>query len=141
MNNYKKISQDIRKARLDKNLDLNDISRKLKIRKKYLIAIEDSELDAIPGEAFIIGYIKMYAKFLSVDVNLKQNEENIATYKYKKLNKEFVKKHVDNDLFTYSLYFTISIIFCILLFFSGTTKSTKDQVMEYLISDEYILKK
>ena len=58
---------ELKKARIATKLSLDDVSRQLNIRKKYLIALEENNLSAIPGDAYINGYLKLYAKFLKLD--------------------------------------------------------------------------
>ena len=58
---------ELKKARIAAKLSLDDVSRQLNIRKKYLIALEENNLSAIPGDAYISGYLKLYTKFLKLD--------------------------------------------------------------------------
>jgi cytoskeleton protein RodZ len=61
------VGQDLRKARQRKGEDLAQASAVLKIRKDYLDALEESKFDAIPGRAYIIGFIRTYAQYLGLD--------------------------------------------------------------------------
>lgn len=61
------VGQDLRKARQRKGEDLAQISAVLKIRKDYLDALEESKFEAIPGRAYIIGFIRTYAQYLGLD--------------------------------------------------------------------------
>ena len=63
------VGQDLRKARQRKGEDLAQISSVLKIRKDYLDALEESKFDAIPGRAYIIGFVRAYAQYLGLDPN------------------------------------------------------------------------
>src|SRR5258706_752528 len=63
------VGQDLRKARQRKGEDLAQISSVLKIRKDYLDALEESKFDAIPGRAYIIGFVRTYAQYLGLDPN------------------------------------------------------------------------
>ena len=63
------VGQDLRKARQRKGEDLAQISAVLKIRKDYLDALEESRFEAIPGRAYIIGFIRGYAQYLGLDPN------------------------------------------------------------------------
>ncbi len=40
-----------------------------KIRKEYLIAIEDGRYNALPSESYALGFIKNYASYLGIDKN------------------------------------------------------------------------
>ncbi len=57
----------LRKKREEKNLSLADIEKGTNIRKLYIQAIEDGNYDKLPGEVFLKGFIKTYAKFLGLD--------------------------------------------------------------------------
>lgn len=57
----------LRKTREEKNLSLNDIENETKIRKLYIKAIEEGDYGKIPGEVFLKGFIKTYAKILGLD--------------------------------------------------------------------------
>ena len=61
------VGQDLRKARQRKGEDLAQISAVLKIRKDYLDALEESKFEAIPGRAYIIGFVRAYAQYLGLD--------------------------------------------------------------------------
>jgi cytoskeleton protein RodZ len=63
------VGQDLRKARQRKGEDLAQISAVLKIRKDYLDALEESKFEAIPGRAYVIGFIRAYAQYLGLDPN------------------------------------------------------------------------
>ena len=69
----------LRKAREEKNLSLNDIEKETNIRKLYIKAIEDGDYDKLPGEVFLKGFIKTYAKFLGMD-----GQAMVAQYKAEK---------------------------------------------------------
>lgn len=57
----------LRKTREERNLSLNDIEKETKIRKLYIKAIEEGDYGKIPGEVFLKGFIKTYAKMLGLD--------------------------------------------------------------------------
>jgi cytoskeleton protein RodZ len=63
------IGQDLRQARQRKGEDLAQISRVLKIRKDLLEAIEESNIEALPGRAYVIGFVRSYAEYLGLDAN------------------------------------------------------------------------
>ncbi len=47
--------------------DLQEIARILKIRYGYLVAIEDSRFEDLPGTAYSIGFVRAYADYLGLD--------------------------------------------------------------------------
>src|SRR5882672_10550166 len=61
------IGRDLHQARLKKGEDLAHISRILKINKGYLEAIEESNIEALPGRTYVIGFVRSYADYLGLD--------------------------------------------------------------------------
>lgn len=57
----------LRMARLDRRLELDDVSRATKIRVRYLAALENEQLDLLPGRAYARGFLRDYAQFLQID--------------------------------------------------------------------------
>lgn len=57
----------LRETREQKNLSLEDAEKGTNIRKLYIKAIEDGNYDKLPGEVFLKGFMKTYAKFLGLD--------------------------------------------------------------------------
>ncbi len=54
-------------ARTQSGYSLEQISQSLNIRLQHLKAIEESRLDALPGAAYAVGFVKAYASFLGLD--------------------------------------------------------------------------
>ena len=63
----RKVSEILKKAREEKKLTVEDIHNITKIRTKYLEAIEKADWDALPGLAYIRGFIKAYADAVGLD--------------------------------------------------------------------------
>lgn len=61
------IGKMLEATREDKGLDIANLAEKLKIRQRYLLAIERGELDELPDSAYIIGYLRSYANALGLD--------------------------------------------------------------------------
>ncbi len=73
------IGERLKRAREEKGFTLKDVQEKIKIRTKYLEAIEEEKYDVIPGEAYIKAFIKGYASHLGLDADelLKEYEQKI----------------------------------------------------------------
>lgn len=56
-------------ARSKSKKDIERIAEKLRIRSRYLEALENSEYDAFPGRIYALGFLKAYAEFLGLDVD------------------------------------------------------------------------
>ena len=61
------IGPTLREARSRRKLDLSEVEATIKIRVRYLQAIENEEWDALPGGAYTRGFIRTYASFLGLD--------------------------------------------------------------------------
>jgi hypothetical protein len=62
------IGQDLRKARQAKGLEISQIASSLKICKRHLNAIEESDVEALPlGDVYLIGYTRTYANYLGLN--------------------------------------------------------------------------
>ncbi len=60
----KRASSILESARLDRELDFTEISKKLKIPIKYLIAFENENTAEFPEEPYCSLYVRDYAEFL-----------------------------------------------------------------------------
>lgn len=67
---YDTLGQALRAVREEKGLTLPDVAEKTRVRRSYLEAIEEMQLDALPSRPFTIGYIRAYAGALGLDPEL-----------------------------------------------------------------------
>jgi transcriptional regulator with XRE-family HTH domain len=56
------IGQALRALRETRNLSLADIAEKTRVRRAYLQALEDMNIDQLPARPFAVGYVKAYAE-------------------------------------------------------------------------------
>lgn len=62
------LGQDLRKARQGKGLEISQISSSLKISKRHLNALEESDVAALPqGDVYLVGYTRTYASYLGLN--------------------------------------------------------------------------
>jgi cytoskeleton protein RodZ len=54
-------------ARRAKNITLTQVSTDLRIRETYLQAIEDGRFQALPGTAYMTGFLRSYSLYLGLD--------------------------------------------------------------------------
>ncbi|AAL03711.1 helix-turn-helix domain-containing protein [Rickettsia conorii] len=81
------MSSMLKQIRLESGKTLNQVSSDLKIRKKYLVALEEGDFDVLPGEVYVRGYLKLYLDYLNVkDRNAEQIEATKQNETEKLLN-------------------------------------------------------
>ncbi len=68
------IGEKLKNAREEKGLTLKEIQEKIKIRTRYLQAIEEEKFKVIPGEAYVRAFIKSYASYLGLNPDELINE-------------------------------------------------------------------
>ncbi len=61
---------DIKKIRSEREISLNEISSKLNIPKKFLLAIEGLDFDQLPAPIFAKSQINKYCSFLDLDSSI-----------------------------------------------------------------------
>lgn len=68
------IGASLREARLRRELAPADVQKALRIRERYLQALEDEQWELLPGDAYVKGFLRSYADFLGLDGNLYVDE-------------------------------------------------------------------
>lgn len=56
------LGRQLKEARLQKGMSLDDVQEVTKIRKKYLEAIESGDYKVLPGSFYVRAFIKTYAE-------------------------------------------------------------------------------
>lgn len=62
----KKLSELLKEKRLESGLSLSDVEKATKIKKAYLVAIEEARYQDLPSESYAQGFVKNYAIFLKI---------------------------------------------------------------------------
>ena len=70
------IGASLREAREKRNLSHADVQKELRIRDRYLNALEEERWELLPGEAYVKGFLRTYAEFLGLDGTLYIDEYN-----------------------------------------------------------------
>jgi cytoskeletal protein RodZ len=60
------VEKGLRELRISAGLEIEDISGRTGINRRYLTAIEKGDFAALPGDIYARGYIREYAKCLGV---------------------------------------------------------------------------
>jgi cytoskeletal protein RodZ len=70
------IGASLREARIKRGLSAADIQKAIRIRDRYLQALEEERWELLPGDAYVKGFLRTYADFLGLDANLYVDEYN-----------------------------------------------------------------
>lgn len=73
------MADKLKQARISKEISLEEMSQATKIQIKYLEILEEGDYQKLPGDIYAKAWLKLYADFLSLDVN-----ELLADYKIEK---------------------------------------------------------
>jgi len=63
----RELGQYLKQMRESLGLDLDAVEAKTKIRKRYLVALEDGDWGILPGEVYARGFVRSYAECLGLD--------------------------------------------------------------------------
>ncbi|MDD2482848.1 MAG: helix-turn-helix domain-containing protein [Candidatus Shapirobacteria bacterium] len=102
-------SSILKNTRLDKEYDLLDVSKKLKIPVKYLIAIEDEEVKCFPQEPYCSLIIKDYADYLGL------NGQEMLSFFRRDFEQNKKNKSLKKENLSFTPQFTFSILIGLIL--------------------------
>ena len=83
------IGEKFKQRREERGLFIEQIARDTNISKKYIEAIETENFSEMPGEAYLLGFLRSYAEYLDIDP-----EEVIAIYKNTKIQEQPVPEEL-----------------------------------------------
>lgn len=63
----KEIGEILRQARVARGLSLHDVQSDLKIRERYLVALEEGDPSPFPALVYLRGFLRSYATYLGLD--------------------------------------------------------------------------
>lgn len=73
------LGDTLREARVRRGLSIKDVEEDLKIRSKYLQALEQDDFEVIPGSTFVRAFMRTYATYLGLDAE-RLMEEYLSQY-------------------------------------------------------------
>lgn len=62
-----RLGEELRDARLALGLAIEDVAAQLRIRRVYLVALEEGRVRDLPSAAYAVGFVRNYAGFLGLD--------------------------------------------------------------------------
>lgn len=83
------IGEKFKKRREERGLFIEQIARDTNISKKYIEAIENEDFSEMPGEAYLLGFLRAYADYLDIDP-----DEVVAIYKNTKIQEQPVPEEL-----------------------------------------------
>lgn len=88
------IGPSLREARTRRGFSPADVHKAVRIRERYLTALEEERWDMLPGDAYTKGFLRTYAEFLGLDSQLYIDEYNarIAAHEEEPLVPEVLKQ-------------------------------------------------
>ena len=92
-----RVGQILADRRVERNLEIADVSASLFILPEYLAAIEKADLDRLPAPTYIIGYVRSYANFLGLPAaSLCQDMHNALSSSEKRPEFDFIETKVQS---------------------------------------------
>lgn len=101
----------LKNTRLDKEYELCDISKKLKISVKYLAAIEDEDVKNFPQEPYCSLIVKDYADYLGL------NGQEILSFFRRDFEQKKRSKLIKKEGFSFTPQFTFKVLIGIIIVF------------------------
>jgi cytoskeletal protein RodZ len=70
------IGDSLREARIRRGFTATDVHKAIRIRERYLTALEEERWDMLPGEAYTKGFLRTYSEHLGLNSQLYIDEYN-----------------------------------------------------------------
>ena len=85
----------LKEARIQEGYSIEMVAKELNIRKRYLQALEEEDYHILPGQVYIDGYKKIYAKYLGIAVYIDEAaKEDQLLLQNKLVSSERFKKYL-----------------------------------------------
>ncbi len=122
-----KLGELFEKKRLEKQISIDKAAELTKIRKNYLVALENDAFDLLPAKVYTTGFIKRYSKVLGINPEIP-----LALYRRDYKEEKQNKKKNEKKTLTKSINLTpgklipiiVTLIIILFLFFIYTKIST-----------------
>lgn len=77
------IGEKLKSAREEMGKSIEEIARETNIAKRFIVALEEEDFDAFPGEPYIIGFLRTYSETLGLSA-----DEILSLYKSFKIQEQ-----------------------------------------------------
>lgn len=84
------VGADLRSARTDRSLTIDDVAHALRLKAANIRAIEQSDFDALPGKTYAIGFVRAYAQHMGAKSG-EEAEEYVRRFKAEMTDAEELK--------------------------------------------------
>ena len=132
----------LKTIRLEKRLSIDDLSGELKISKKFILALEEGDYDALPGPTYVKGYIRAYSRSLGIDPDLVLQSYDVYLNPKKETSKT-VKKAQGFNLFSLflknRLWALIVFIILLIIILLASNRESKEADNREKVELDYLL--
>jgi cytoskeletal protein RodZ len=125
---FMEIGARLKEAREEKNISLDSLQETTKIQKRYLVAIEEGNLQVLPGKFYARAFIKEYANAVGLDPNelLEEYKEEVpktedeTEVQYSRMQRTRKDSSAEKNNAIFSLLPTIIVILLVIgIFFAA----------------------
>lgn len=110
------IGKDLKKLRIQKGLSIDDIQEITKIRPEYIQAIEEENLERLPGEFYIKAFVKTYAEAVELDsVTLNEYIDTLSKDKQQNIPVDNNFYKVDSPPSKFGKWFLRSLVYILIV--------------------------
>ncbi|MBR0657491.1 helix-turn-helix domain-containing protein, partial [Plastoroseomonas arctica] len=64
-----RLGEELREARMAMGVSVADMAERIRIRRVYLLALEEGRLKELPGQAYVVGFLRNYANALGLNTD------------------------------------------------------------------------
>ena len=131
------IGEKISLARKESKQKIDKISKILKIRSEFLVAIEEGYLAGLPEEVYLKGFIKSYANYFNLNIDYEM--KMLSTYYNESINKKIKnteKEDSTDSLPTAKVFVVVFIVFLIVII--SWSEYQKSEINSYSLDEEKI---
>ena len=105
----------LRNERKKRGLSIADVAQVVRIRKEYLIAIEDDTIHKIPSSIYAQGYIQIYSQYLGIEIS-KIPTQKVGINTYYTAPTKFIESN-----YLKSMWFFCALGISLVLYYATTT--------------------